>query len=200
MNLYDLDLEEFLNRTYPYLKERNTSGSKLYQKLLKKLLNSKNDPDIIRHASVLWRESGGTSEFGLVKRFSCWETQVTEFSIFKIASLKQFYRSRNPKLFEKSHGDVAEPLNELVQNLNSVYSAEISESGLYWFPRSSVFLAENSENFWENIQDLGMVLNSILSLIVTSAADKISKLVTVFCDKIVSAQLPERCGIVKLRV
>lgn len=45
-----------------------------------------------------------------------------------------------------------------------------------------------------------MVLNSLLSLIIISPVDKISKLVTTFCDSIVKAQLHERFGIIKLRV
>jgi len=45
-----------------------------------------------------------------------------------------------------------------------------------------------------------MVLNSLLSLVIISPPDKITKLVTTFCESIVRAQLPERFGIVKLRV
>lgn len=49
--------------------------------------------------------------------------------------------------------------------------------------------------------DLEMVLNSLLSLIIISPLDRISKLVTTFCESIVKAQLAnERFGIVKLRV
>lgn len=46
-----------------------------------------------------------------------------------------------------------------------------------------------------------MVLNSLLSLIIISPLDRISKLVTTFCESVVKAQLPnERFGIVKLRI
>jgi len=45
-----------------------------------------------------------------------------------------------------------------------------------------------------------MVLNSLLSLIIISPPEKITKLVTTFCESIVKAQLPEKFGIIKLRV
>jgi hypothetical protein len=48
--------------------------------------------------------------------------------------------------------------------------------------------------------DLETVLNSILSLIIETSADKSSRLVTTFCESIVKVQLPERFGLVKLRV
>ncbi len=48
--------------------------------------------------------------------------------------------------------------------------------------------------------ELEMVLNSLLSLIIISPTDKISKLVTTFCESIVKTQLHERFDIVKLRV
>ena len=44
------------------------------------------------------------------------------------------------------------------------------------------------------------VLNSILSLIIDTPAERSSKLVTTFCESILKAQLPERFGLVKLRV
>ena len=49
-------------------------------------------------------------------------------------------------------------------------------------------------------KDLEMVLNSLLSLIIISPPEKITKLVTTFCESIVKAQLPEKFGIIKLRV
>ncbi len=45
-----------------------------------------------------------------------------------------------------------------------------------------------------------MVLNSLLSLVIISSDEKISKLVTTFCESVVRAQLPERFGVVKLRM
>ncbi len=48
--------------------------------------------------------------------------------------------------------------------------------------------------------DLEMVLNSLLSLIIISPIDRISKLVTTFCESIVNTKLPDRFDIVKLRV
>ncbi len=45
-----------------------------------------------------------------------------------------------------------------------------------------------------------MVLNSLLSLIIISPDDKISKLVTTFCESVVKAPLSEKFGIVKLRM
>lgn len=45
-----------------------------------------------------------------------------------------------------------------------------------------------------------MVLNSLLSLIIISPVEKITKLVTTFCESVVKAQLHERFGVVKLRV
>lgn len=43
-------------------------------------------------------------------------------------------------------------------------------------------------------------MNSLLSLIIISPEDKVSKLVTKFCESIVKAPLPERFGLVKLRM
>ena len=45
-----------------------------------------------------------------------------------------------------------------------------------------------------------MVLNSLVSLIIISSDEKISKLVTTFCESIVKAPIPEKFGIVKLRM
>lgn len=45
-----------------------------------------------------------------------------------------------------------------------------------------------------------MVLNSLISLVIISPSDKISKLVTTLCESIVKAQLQEKFGIIKLRV
>jgi translation initiation factor 3 subunit M len=48
--------------------------------------------------------------------------------------------------------------------------------------------------------DLETVLNSILSSIIETSVDKSYRLVTTFCVSFVKAQLPERFGLVKLRV
>jgi hypothetical protein len=45
-----------------------------------------------------------------------------------------------------------------------------------------------------------MVLNSLLSLIIISSVENISKLVSTFCDSIVKAQLSDAFSNVKLRV
>ena len=90
--------------------------------------------------------------------------------------MRDYFRSRHAKLAELSYSDIVENLNDLIKNLDSLYGHEILEA------------------------DLEMALNSLLSLIIISPEEKITKLVTTFCESVVKAQLPEKFGVVKLRV
>lgn len=95
----------------------------------------------------------------------------------QIEALREYFRLKNAKLATKLNlSDIVENLNDLIKNLDCLYSSDIQEA------------------------DLEMVLNSILSLIIISPLDKISKLVTTFCESVVKAQLHEKFSIVKLRV
>lgn len=94
----------------------------------------------------------------------------------QVEALREYFKSRNAKLTTVPIENIVENLNDLIKNLDCLYSSDIQEA------------------------DLEMVLNSLLSLIIISPLDRISKLVTTFCDSIVKAQLPERFGIIKLRV
>lgn len=94
----------------------------------------------------------------------------------QIEALREYFKTKNAKLASSSSENIVENLNDLIKNLDCLYSSDIQEA------------------------DLEMVLNSLLSLIIISPIDKISKLVTTFCESIVKAQLHERFGIVKLRV
>lgn len=95
----------------------------------------------------------------------------------QIEALREYFKSKNAKLDSNINvADTQENLNDLIKNLDSLYNSEISES------------------------DLEMVLNSLLSLIIISPDEKLSKLVTTFCESIVKAQLAEKFGIVKLRI
>lgn len=94
----------------------------------------------------------------------------------QIDALREYFKSRNAKLAASSSEHIVENLIDLIKNLDCLYSSEIQEA------------------------DLEMVLNSLLSLIIISPSDRISKLVTTFCESIVKAQLHERFGIIKLRV
>lgn len=94
----------------------------------------------------------------------------------QIEALREYFKSKNAKLAANSSENIVENLTDLIKNLDCLYSSDIQEA------------------------DIEMVLNSLLSLIIISPVDKISKLVTTFCDSIVKAQLHERFGIIKLRV
>lgn len=94
----------------------------------------------------------------------------------QIEALKEYFKSNNAKLTSVASGNIVDSLSDLIKNLDFLYKSEIQES------------------------DLEMVLNSLLSLIIISPIEKISKLVTTFCESIVKAQLHERFGIIKLRV
>lgn len=94
----------------------------------------------------------------------------------QIEALKEYFKSNNAKLTSVASGNIVDSLSDLIKNLDFLYKSEIQES------------------------DLEMVLNSLLSLIIISPIEKILKLVTIFCESIVKAQLHERFGIVKLRV
>jgi len=94
----------------------------------------------------------------------------------QIEALREYFKSKNAKLAANSSELIVENLNDLIKNLDCLYSSDIQEA------------------------DLEMVLNSLLSLIIISPIDRISKLVTTFCDSIVKAQLHEIFGIIKLRV
>jgi len=95
----------------------------------------------------------------------------------QIEALREYFKSKNAKLnLSINLSDVVENLNDLIKNLDCLYSSEILEA------------------------DLEMVFNSLLSLIIISPVEKITKLVTTFCESVVKAQLPEKFGITKLRV
>jgi len=95
----------------------------------------------------------------------------------QIEALRDYFKHRNAKLATNINpNDIQENLNDLIKNLDSLYTSEITDT------------------------DLEMVLNSLLSLIIISPEEKLSKLVTTFCESVVKAQLPESFGIVKLRI
>lgn len=92
-------------------------------------------------------------------------------------ALREYFKSKNAKINESINlGDIVENLNDLIKNLDCLYNADVQEA------------------------DLEMVLNSLLSLIIISPPEKITKLVTTFCESVVKAHLHEKFGIVKLRV
>lgn len=94
----------------------------------------------------------------------------------QVEALREYFVSKKAKLAPKPSPNIVENLNELIKNLDCIYTSDIQET------------------------DLEMVLNSLISLVIISPSDKISKLVTTLCESIVKAQLHERFGIIKLRV
>lgn len=95
----------------------------------------------------------------------------------QIEALREFFKSKNAKLNASLNvNDVVENLVDLIKNLDSLYNSDVQET------------------------ELEMVLNSLVSLIIISSAEKISKLVTTFCESIVNAQLSEKFSVVKLRI
>lgn len=94
----------------------------------------------------------------------------------QVEALREYFVSKKAKLAPKPSQNIVENLNELIKNLDCIYTSDIQET------------------------DLEMVLNSLVSLVIISPSDKISKLVTTLCESIVKAQLHERFGIIKLRV
>jgi len=95
----------------------------------------------------------------------------------QIEALREYFKSRKGKLAENiSKSDIHENLNDFIKNLDCLYNVEIPES------------------------DLEMVLNSLISIIILSQEEKASKQVTTFCENIVKAPLPEKYGIIKLRI
>jgi len=95
----------------------------------------------------------------------------------QIEALRGYFKSKSAKLADNlNNSDVVENLNDLIKNLDSLYTSELQEN------------------------DLEIVLNSLLSLIIISPDEKITKLVTTFCESVLKAQLPERFGFVKLRI
>lgn len=94
----------------------------------------------------------------------------------QIEALQIYFRSKQAKLAVSSSDNIVENLNDLIKNLDCLYNSDPQEA------------------------DLEMVLNSLLSLIIISPLDRISKLVTTFCESIVKAQLSEKFSNVKLRV
>lgn len=93
----------------------------------------------------------------------------------QIEALRNFFKSNKAKLND-SLTDIHDHLADLIKNLDSLYNSELTEA------------------------ELEMVLNSLLSLIIISSDEKISKLVTTFCESIEKAPLAEHFGIVKLRI
>lgn len=94
----------------------------------------------------------------------------------QIDALRDFFKTKNAKLASNPSENIVDNLNDLIKNLDCLYSSDMPEA------------------------DLEMVLNSLLSLIIISPIDRISKLVTTFCESIVKTKLHERFDIVKLRV
>lgn len=95
----------------------------------------------------------------------------------QIEALRDYFKSKKAKLDDSiTVNDIPEHLRDLIKNLDSLYTSDIAEA------------------------DLETVLNSLVSLIIISSDEKISKLVTTFCESIVKAPLSEKFGIVKLRV
>lgn len=94
----------------------------------------------------------------------------------QIDALREFFKTKNAKLASSTSENIVDNLNDLIKNLDCLYSSDMPEA------------------------DLEMVLNSLLSLIIISPIDRISKLVTTFCESIVKTKLHERFDIVKLRV
>lgn len=94
----------------------------------------------------------------------------------QIEALREYFETKKAKLAPKTSQNIVENLNDLIKNLDCLYSSDIQEA------------------------DLEMVLNSLISLVIISPSDKISKLVTTLCESIVKAQLHERFKIIKLRV
>lgn len=95
----------------------------------------------------------------------------------QIQALREYFKHKNAKLANNINpNDVQENMNDLIKNLDSLYTSEITET------------------------DLEMVLNSLVSLIIISPEEKLSKLVTTFCESIVKAQLPENFDLMKLRI
>jgi translation initiation factor 3 subunit M len=74
-----------------------------------------------------------------------------------------------------SADDIFDHLNDLIKNLDSIYHSVSDEN------------------------DLEVILNSLISLVIISTNEKLSKLVTALCESIVKAPLAEKFGIVKLR-
>jgi hypothetical protein len=112
--------------------------------------------------------------------------------------LQEYFKSKNAKLDETINPtDINEQVNDLIKNLDCLYSSDCSESGLNLkWKLDSVRLELTRLIF----VDLEMVLNSLISLIIISSDEKIAKFVTTFCESIVGAQLVDKFGLVKLRV
>jgi len=94
----------------------------------------------------------------------------------KIDALRNFFKSKKANLDNSiSADDIFDHLNDLIKNLDSIYHSVSDEN------------------------DLEVVLNSLISLVIISTNEKLSKLVTTLCESIVKAPLAEKFGIVKLR-
>lgn len=91
----------------------------------------------------------------------------------QIEALKSFCVPLGAKIISGNSQDV---LADLVKNMGAFYAREISES------------------------DLEMVLNSLVSLIIIAPEEKCAKLASQFCENLLKASLPERYGVVKLRI
>lgn len=82
--------------------------------------------------------------------------------------------------------------------MDCLYNVEIPESGLFCVLYLSQIVTWYNE--LKYLLDLEMVLNSLISIIILSQEEKASKQVTTFCENIVKAPLPEKYGIIKLRM
>ena len=150
----------------------------------------------------MWCFTRRTGNYSLINNLFDLIRNDINIEIQKIEALREFFKSKKAKLDEKmSLGDIAESLNDLIKNLDSLYNSDsLTEPGSFIYYNIYFKLMGKLITFEIINKDMEMVLNSLLSLIIISPDDKISKLVTTFCESVVKAPLSERFGIVKLRM